>query len=597
MNQQLKLTAAATASIPRRVMVLLTLIYAFVGLFGRDPWKNDDAEGFGVMWTLAHGSWSDWLLPHLAGRDELVGAPLPYWIGALMIKLFGGILGETSAARLIVAICFIATAATIWYATYLLGRRAEVQPMKFAFGGQPSSKEYGKTLADGALLIFLACVGLAIRVHETSPMMLELLGLSFLLYGTVRGLDKPLQGGFLAGIGLVVLRLSGMLWATVFLGLGSSAALLVYQSKTQLRWLLTAAITLLIGLSIWPMMWYSSHLTTEVIHHTNYIWWGRDQLLGHPSLESFKFFSMNFWFYAWPVWPLSGLSIYYWSYSGLKGWRAAHLAIPTCIFIAELLFLLFIQELSERFLIILVPPMAILAAFALPFLKRSIISFIDWLALISFTILAGFIWIIWLAKMTGFPRATANNLARYLPGFVAHFSWSELIIALIITALWVLVIRWRTSRAPQVIWRCVVISAAGTTLMWGLLMTLWLPTINYAKTYRHVANRFALAVPAGSKCIDTTALGDAQLASFIYFTKLNLQDNPACDLRITHTAHDAHESAIENQQNLQLIWEDRRASDRDEKLRLYRVTKKSSSESSATNPVNITVAQPTPASH
>jgi hypothetical protein len=70
MNSPLKLTAASTASMPRVIMVALTLIYAISGLFNHDPWKNDDAEGFGVMWTLAHGNLHDWLFPHISGISK-----------------------------------------------------------------------------------------------------------------------------------------------------------------------------------------------------------------------------------------------------------------------------------------------------------------------------------------------------------------------------------------------------------------------------------------------------------------------------------------------------------------------------------------------
>ena len=40
----LKLTAAATVSIPRIVIFALTIVYGLAGLFGRDPWKNEDAR-------------------------------------------------------------------------------------------------------------------------------------------------------------------------------------------------------------------------------------------------------------------------------------------------------------------------------------------------------------------------------------------------------------------------------------------------------------------------------------------------------------------------------------------------------------------------
>jgi 4-amino-4-deoxy-L-arabinose transferase-like glycosyltransferase len=55
-----RLPASATFLLPRWGLVLLCLLYILPGLIGRDPWKNDDAAGFGIMWTMAHGGLNDW---------------------------------------------------------------------------------------------------------------------------------------------------------------------------------------------------------------------------------------------------------------------------------------------------------------------------------------------------------------------------------------------------------------------------------------------------------------------------------------------------------------------------------------------------------
>jgi 4-amino-4-deoxy-L-arabinose transferase-like glycosyltransferase len=573
MQNPIKLTAAATTSIPRSVIFLITLIYAFSGLFGHDPWKNDDAVGFGVMWTLAHGNLLDWVLPNLQGRGVLVGPPLPYWLGALSIHFLGGIIGEINAARLVSASCFVISAISIWYATYLLGRRTEVQPMQFALGGQPSAREYGKTLADGALLIFLACVGLAPRVHEASPLLVELLGVTLLIYGIVRSYDKPWQGGIVSGLGMVAIGLSGMLWTAIFLWVAAFVGFYTRKNKRLTGWIVGSLLITAIGLSSWPILWHLMALPAEKIANAWFIWLGRDQLQAAISLGSLEFLSVNFWAYTWPVWPLSFWSLYLWSTKGKSGVNAAHLVIPSLLFIAEIFLFLLYKDLSERDLMLLSPPMAILAAFGLPFLRRGLISFIDWLSLLTFTIAGGFIWVIWFAKMTGYPKTTAENIARYLPGFVARFNFLDLFFALIITVIWFAIVRWRTSRAPKVIWRCLVISTSGTILLWVLLMNLWLPTINYAKTYQPVAMRFAKALPADAECVDSTFLGDAQLASFHYFTSVNLRDDESCNYTLTHTSEEARASEILNRNKLELVWEDRRDSDRDERLRLYRTIK------------------------
>jgi 4-amino-4-deoxy-L-arabinose transferase-like glycosyltransferase len=568
-----KLTAAATTSIPRVIIFALTLVYGLAGLFARDPWKTEDAIGFGGMLTLYQGTSLDWIVPHLAGRDISLGAPFPYWLGASLMELFAPWIGTANAAGLYSAICFFSSAIAIWYATYLLGRRPEVQPMVLAVGGQPGRKNYGMTLADGALLIFLACIGLAQRAHETTPMMAQLMGISIVLYGTVRGLDKPWQGGLWTGLGISIVALSSNLALGLIIVCATVIAVIASNARLRFRWTITSSVLGLIGFGIWPALWYLGKLSPEWRHIAEEGWRNMPEMRSLPSVESLQYLSVNFWVYAWPVWPLAIISMAHWGRIKAAGaWRAPHLCIPLSLFIGGFLYVLFRLEANEHDLIILIPSLSIIAAFSLPILKRNLISFIDWFAMFSFSLIAITIWVIWLAKMTGFPESTANNIARLLPGFQAQFDYVGFIVAIIITGVWIAIVRWRTSRAPKEIWRCLIISASGTTLMWVLLMTLWLPTINYAKTYRYVSDRLVKIIANTPGCIDTSNLGPAQLASFNYFTKLPLRDDPSCNLMLTHSSLEAKAYASLNQKNIELLWEDRRASDRDERLRLYQIT-------------------------
>jgi len=572
--RSIRLTAAATSTLPRFVLVLITAIYGLLGIFGRDPWKNDDAAGFGAMWTLANGSWIDWLLPHIDGRGEILAGPLPYWLGASLIGLFGDLLGPTNAAGLYSAACFFLSCIAIWHAAYLLGRRPEVQPTAFALGGQPKPRDYGRTLADSALMIFLACIGLALRAHETTPALAQLLGVSTVLYGMVRGLDKPLQGGSWTGLGLAVIALSASLWLFVLIFIGLIISLIICEVKPHAKWLASTWLVALLGIGVWPFLWWLSDLSTVQMQAAWQAWWSNEAIQLVISGKSSGFLARNLPLYAWPVWPLALWSIWFWrkgANNPLGGIRNPNMALPLGIVIAVLVYLTHLQALSEQSLLLIIPPLVIWACFSLPIIKRSVISFIDWFALLTFTLVGAFIWVMWFAMTTNFPAGLARNIAKKVPGFVPEFSWLALIAAIVVTALWVSVVKWRTSRAPKVIWRAVVISAAGTTLTWVLLMTLWLPTINYAKTYRDVAQRLVQVVPPQSLCINSTHLGDGQLASFIYFTKLKFKDDVNCDLWISNQPGEARKRAKQLNKNLELIWEDRRVSDRSERLRLYKV--------------------------
>jgi len=563
------LTAAATGALPRYLLLAICIIYGLTGLFGRDPWKNEDAAGFGVMWQLGSGNLQDWLMPNIVGRPFSEDGPLVYWVGGLMIRLFGGWLGAPDASRLATALFYFATCAFIWYSTYLLGRRDEVQPFAFAFGGQPDARSYGRALADGALLIFLACVGLAVRGHETTAQVGQVCFIAFMLYGMVRSLDKPVQGSLWFGVGLAALCMaSGPILAAALL----AAALIAGAVSTPVPSKRLLAIGVPVALALvaaWMVVVYLGATVTE--DGVTYIReWARydRRTYGLPTLPTAGFIARNFLLFAWPVWPIAAFA--WLSWRGMR--RAPHVALPLAIL--GMLFLLLVLQRSpgDVQFILLLPPMAILAAFALPTLPRAAINAVDWFALLFFTIFGGTVWFMWIAKTTGWPPKVANNVFRQIPGFEHTFTISAVVIALAATVAWVLVVRWRLSRAPKQIWRPVVISAAGTTLMWVMAMTLWLPSINYGKTYRDVAKAAAMALPSTYECVQPIRMGDAQLASFAYFGNIRFGGpGDGCDVLLRHDAVDYGAPSNVSHFEWRLIWEGRRPADRDERFRLYRL--------------------------
>ncbi len=563
------LTAAATGALPRYLLLAICIIYGLTGLFGRDPWKNEDAAGFGVMWQLGSGGVQDWLMPNIVGRPFSEDGPLVYWVGGLMIRLFGGWLGAPDASRLATALFYFGTCAFIWYSTYLLGRRDEVQPFAFAFGGQPDARSYGRALADGALLIFLACVGLAVRGHETTAQVGQVCFIAFMLYGMVRSLDKPVQGSLWFGVGLGALCLaSGPILAAALLGATLIAGTVC--TPLPLKRLLPIGVPVALAIvAAWLMAaYFGATVTDDAVTYVRE--WARydRRTYGLPSLFTGGFIARNFFLFAWPVWPIAAFA--WLSWRGMR--RAPHVALPLAIL--AMLFLLLVLQRSpgDVQFILLLPPMAILAAFALPTLPRAAINAIDWFALLFFTIFGGFVWFMWIAKTTGWPPKIANNVFRQIPGFQHTFTISAVAIALAVTVAWVLIVRWRLSRAPKQIWRPVVISAAGTTLMWVMAMTLWLPSINYGKTYRDVAKAAALALPSTYQCVQPIRMGDAQLASFAYFGHIRFgSPDDGCDVLLRHDAVDYGAPSSISHFEWRLIWEGRRPADRDERFRMYRL--------------------------
>lgn len=563
MKPVVRLTASATRALPRWLLLTLCIVYAAFGLFGRDPWKNEDAAGFGVMWTMAQGGLHDWLLPNLVGKFITSDGPLGYWLGSLAIRALPWV-DASNASRVYAGVLFCVASAFVWYAAYLLGRRAEIQPFKYAFGGEPEPRDYGRTLADGAPLVLLACFGLAERGHETTPQLAQFAWIAMLVYGLVRAIDKPVQGALWWGLALGLVALSGNPVLVAALAVGTLA---LYLVTPEIRCAQLPAIGLPLAVAvfaIWPLAAHVA-LPDDAAWFFNQWLHGSLMRFSGPPTTVLAYAAKNLPLFTWPAWPLA---IWAWvSWAGLR--RRPHIAIPLSV-VAPLVALVILQsQQTNRMYMLLLPPLAVVATFALPTLKRGAINAIDWFAVLSFTILGTFVWLVWLASLTGFPHPLARNLGRLVPGYEPHFKVLSFVCAVAATACWLMLVRWRISRQPKVLWRSVVLSSAGTTLMWVLLMTLWLPIVNYSRTYRDVAQQIAAHLPPDYECISPVRLGDAQIATFAYFGDMHFSFTDDCDVILRQDRADFGEPSSMSQYVWRLVWEGRRAADRDERFRLY----------------------------
>jgi 4-amino-4-deoxy-L-arabinose transferase-like glycosyltransferase len=563
-----RLPAAATLALPRWGLISLCLLYILPGMMRRDPWKTDDAAGFGIMWTMAHGSLSDWLAPNIVGMAMPHEGPLAFWIGAILIKLFGWFTGDALAAKLSTLVFFAIGALSVWRTAYVLGRRNEAQPLKLAFGGQPVPRDYGRTLADGALLIYIACLGLLLRSHETAAPALHVALVAASFYAGACLFDKPGVRAA-AGLGITLGLLVLVRGWTDPLAIGIAMLLLAALRERTVLWR-QLTITLPIALAL-PLAWVIVHQWQQAFDLTLIDNWQRwnDGLLVMPSLRVTSFTLKTLTWFAWPAWPIAAWSVYAW-----RRQATLHILLPACGVLALLLVCLCSPHTEDADLLALLPPLAILATFGLPTLKRGTINAVDWFSVMTLTAIASFIWLGWIAKQTGWPAQLAKNAFKLAPGFKPEFNLIAFLIALAATAGWVLLLRWRLARRPSVLWRAVVLSSGGVILCWLLLMTLWLPWLNYGKSYAGVAEQIASKLPEDYRCVATHDLGPAQRASFAYMGNVKFADlgQIDCDYLLVQDdgirRNGGNLKKIEG--DLQLMWQGHRLSDRNEWFRLFK---------------------------
>jgi hypothetical protein len=467
-------TQKAVQRLPRLALLLFCAAYLLPGLLGRDPWKNEDIAAFGQMWSLALGQ-ASWFAPHVGGVPPTQGGLLPYWIGGASIGALSPWVDPALAARLPFALLLAAVFALTWYATYHLARTEAAQPVPLAFGGEARSQDYARAVADGALLALIACLGLLQLGHETTPELVQLTGSSLLLFGMAAAHHR--SAGAVAATCLSLPLLAGSGSPTVALLLGATAALVCLGSsqadmRSHLRWVvlgmvLAAAVVLgLMALGLPGWSWRS----------------GREWRPG-------AILQLLTWF-TWPALPLAGLTLWHWR----RQITRRHIAMPLLIALVGTASCVFMGG-NDRALLITLPALAALAAFALPTLQRSLGAALDWFSVFFFTTCAGLIWLAYVAVQTGHPERTAANVLKLVPGATTGFSPLPLVFAAVGTLLWLWLVRWRTARRSHALWKSLVLPAGGVALCWLLTMTLLLPLLDQARSYRLLMSRIAPYMP------------------------------------------------------------------------------------------------------
>lgn len=559
-------------------MVLFSagIIYILAGLFFRDPWKTDDVVGLATMLSAINSTGtSAWFFPQITGLEFAEQGPLITWVGALCILLFAPLLEifTSSTDALIIAsrlpnlLWFGILCTSVWYGTYLLGRRPEPQPLSLPFGGEPSVRDYGRMIADAALLLLVATVGTLWHLHETSvvPAMLAAQALAF--YAIARMLDRPVSGALTLGaaIGMAFLT-RGWIGATPLL----IATLLCFSPHTVLWHKKRSLLFGLLAALIIGLIWWLFAQDAGSYRIQQWLFWQKN-LIAPPSITNSLSSLRDLAWFIWPAWPFAILAIWQWR----KWVFAPHIWVPLIFAVVALTNTLFIQNASEPEYSLLAIPCAILAAFSLPTLRRGLVNALDWFAIMCFSLAITTVWLGWFALQTGWPPKIEHNITRLIAGYNIYISWLAVAIAMAGTLAWFILVRWRLIHKPLALWRGTVLSAGGLIATWVLLATLWMPVLDYARSYRHVSAELATTIAQqniNNSCIRNLNVGKGQLASFYVFNNIELTYDTNCPLILQQTNLEHLESGQTfNIENTTVIWQGKRRPDRHEIFQLLKV--------------------------
>lgn len=528
---------ASVRRLPRPALILLCLAFIGAGFIGRDAWRTADLSALGFMAALARGD-ASWIHPTLLGIKPDFPALLPYWIGALVLNWTPAGWPADFWVRvpfaLLLTLAFVGT----WYGSYYLARTPAAQPVAFAFGGEAKPTDYARAMADGGLLAFLASLGLAQLGHETTPALAQL-GFSALLFFALSALPYHRTGPYVSSVfGIAGLALSGAPALSLMFGLGG-ACIHAMDKRTgagndadknyiTLEAIGLATVSVITAVFAWKLGLWSWKVEWPAL--TWAYWNGHIQLL--------------LWF-TWPAWPLALYSVWRWRKQLFNLNISRHLSLPSWFIVTSVGTMLF-SGAPDRTLLLALPAFSAMAAFALPTLRRQVAALIDWFTLLFFTGCGVIIWVVWIAMQTGTPPQPAANVARLAPGYEASFQILPFLFALGATLAWGWLVRWRAGRHRAAIWKSLVLPASGASLCWLLLMTLWMPLLDYAQSARTMV-RQATQIVARDQCAQVLNLDTAQIAALQWYGQLNLRpatEAAACEWLLTEPGANSEIASI-----------------------------------------------------
>jgi 4-amino-4-deoxy-L-arabinose transferase-like glycosyltransferase len=524
---------------PPALLLAFALVYLLTGLIGHDPWKPDDVVGTGIVSQMLRNG--HWWVPNLAGELFLEDGPLYYWIAAGLAWAASSVLELHDGARL-------ASGALMLLALLVIRSAAR--------------EIYGRSdERDAVALALLGTLGLLLRAHENLPEVGMLAAHAIALFAIALARRRPVLAGVLLGAG----------WGAALLCKGLGAALIpvltavvvpaVSRDWRTRRYGLSIAIAAAVG-----GMVCAAWLLPAATHAPEALeaWLAfQAQSLSVPTETVIANYGVTLSWAAWPTWPIALWILWAWR----RRLGEAGLAFPLAALLITAAIVAMTPGNREVNVLPLLLPLALLAGAGTPQLRRGAASALAWFGAMTFSFFGALVWLGWFAMMTGIPAQIQRNFAKLEPGHVPQFEWHGFAIAAVLTLAWLLLLL----RSERSVFRSVSFWAAGVTLLWGLVMTLYLDYIDYGRTYRPVALALKRALPAGAGCIESRNLGEAQRAAFDYHAgivtrRAEVHGRSGCPVMLVQAHPDDDDRML--RPGWKRIWEGSRPRDK-ERYRLY----------------------------
>lgn len=547
------------------------------GTLGHEPWKQDETYTFGIVQHMLETG--DLVVPTNAGQPFVEKPPIYDWVAAGLAWMFGRYLPLHDAARLASALF---AGLTVYY-TARVARRAV------------AASSWLDVRVIGTLALFAGTLVVVKHVHDmmTDVALMAGAALGFcglfelvLVYLRDDARAPPLDpsrrrhailsGAAMFGAGVGVSFLAKGLFVPLVFGATILAVLALYpacRTRGFAGALGLAALVCAPFALIWPICFY---LRSDTLFKL----WLWDNNIGRffgfsvaelgSENESRLFVLRTVLSVGFPVVPLALAAL---AGGAWRRWRDPRVALPVIFAGTGFAVLQSSATVRELYILPFIAPLALLAMQGVERLPRRLHASWDMASRALFGSTAALAWIIWsIMSNPASTHASLHLLGRWLPlDWVLPAKAGLIAAALLMTFgwLWLLPVFKYTGK-----WRGVLSWCAGAMLAWGLVSTLLLPWLDYAKSYRSVFESLGAKIKVewnNGDCMASTGLGESEAPMLYYYT--GIEHQPTANAATTECTWLIDQSRREHARapagEWRLFWSGARPGDTDESLRVF----------------------------
>lgn len=520
------------------LLVVLALIWVSGTAFFHSPWEPYEPFVLAVVKGILRNN--SWLVPYVARVPYLEIQPFYFWVFAAILKIshVSNIYSIANSVRLINTVIIVAVIA-----------------LSAKIGSNLSAFKNGRTV----VLVLISSIGFINLSYQLSPDIIVILGLCLYLYALQLHRELPGISGWILFTGLFLVSIT---FSCEFILIALITLLILPILDKHWR-NISYLITCLIAVIMFAVIFYLYCYELQQVDKM-FFWQWKVRYMGLINPHSngiVASFKDTVIFLAWYLVPGGGLVLWTLYKRRLAIFRDKIIQVNIVLAILLFLYTIFCGRDVTATVFPIILPVVFIAAIEIDSIRISIVSLFNWFSIFIFGVIGLTIWFGYICFNLGAPQNMISPVIRLTQGFQYHFSSWQVLLATLITFIWLFMITRRQIRGREMVsnW------ASGTTFVVILFMALWLPWFDAILTFKPLVTN-SLDHIKKDTCTITNGADAIQSALWYYYADINLVPGfTPLDFNVCNQAVVAAEDEkIIDQKLWQITWRAKRPVDKKE---------------------------------